>query len=139
MKQIRSIILVLFLALFVTACSTGNKNHLVSLSYKEFNEKLENKDTFFVEVVQDGCSHCANFTPKLKSVLEDYDVVGYQLNLTDISDEDYSKFYSKFGISSTPTIFFVTNGEETSILERVVGNVSDDKVISKLQANGYIK
>ena len=139
MKHIKKIVLLLLLAFFVTACSIGNKGHLVSLSYKEFNEKLGNKDTFFIEVVQDGCSHCASFTPKLKSVLEDYDVVGYQLNITSISDEDYNDFYSKFGISATPTIFFINKGEETSILQRIEGNVSEEKVISKLQTNGYIK
>lgn len=136
MKTVRNFLLIVVSVLLLSGC--GN-NNLKSLSYKELNKKMENGDTFFFEVVQDGCSHCANFTPKLKEVLNEYDVIGYQLNITNLSSEDYDAFYSKFGISSTPTTVFITNGEESSVLQRIDGNVSKDKIIAKLKSNNYIK
>ena len=136
MKNIRNILLVVISLFLLSGCG---KNNLRSLSYSELNKKLENGDTFFFEVVQDGCSHCANFTPKLKEVLNEYDVVGYQLNITNMSEEEYDEFYSTFGISSTPTTVFISDGKEVSVVKRIDGDVSKEKIVSKLKANKYIE
>ena len=136
MKNIRNILLVVISLFLLSGCG---KNNLRSLSYSELNKKLENGDTFFFDVVQDGCSHCANFTPKLKEVLNEYDVVGYQLNITNMSEEEYDEFYSTFGISSTPTTVFISDGKEVSVVKRIDGDVSKEKIVSKLKANKYIE
>lgn len=136
MKKIKNIIIVFLVLFMFSGCG---KNNLVKLSYKEFKNKLNSKDSFFVEIVQDGCSHCAEFTPKLKEVLNDYDVKGYQLNLTYLDEDDYEDFSNSYSVSGTPTIIFITNGQETSLLQRINGNVSVDKLVSKLKSNGYIK
>ena len=136
MNKIKTLLL-FFISIFVL-CGCG-KNNLKSLSYKELNNKLNNKETFFFEVVQDGCSHCANFTPKLKEVLNEYDVIGYQLNLTNLSEEEYAEFDSKYNVEGTPTTIFIINGEEGSVLQRIDGNVSKEKIVSKLKSNNYIK
>ena len=135
LKHIKNIFFILVFVFILSGCDSNN---LKSLSYKEFNNKLKSNDSFFVEIVQDGCSHCANFTPKLKEVLNEYDIVGYQINLTDLSDEDYSEFSTKYGVNSTPTVIFIFDGQETSLLQRINGNISKDKIISKLKSNGYI-
>ena len=136
MKKIKNIIIVFLVLFMFSGCG---KTNLVKLSYNEFKNKLNNKDSFFIEIVQDGCSHCAEFTPKLKEVLNDYDVKGYQLNLTYLDEDDYEDFGNSYSISGTPTIIFITNGQETSLLQRINGNVSVDKLVSKLKSNGYIK
>ena len=136
MKTVRNILLIAISVFLLSGCG---KNNLKTLSYNELNKKMENGDTFFFEVVQDGCSHCANFTPKLKEVLNEYDVVGYQLNITNMSEEEYDEFYGVFGISSTPTTVFITNGKEISVVKRIDGDVSKEKIVSKLRANKYIE
>ena len=139
MKKLKSILLVIALFLLFTGCSNSNDSYLKSISYKEFKTMCENKETFFVEVVQDGCSHCQAFTPKLKEVLNEYKVTGYQLNLTNMTEEEDKEFSKEFEITGTPNTLFITEGQELSILQRIVGNASKQKIISKLKNNGYIE
>lgn len=135
MKKIKYLLLVLLVGVIFTGCG---KNNLKTISFNELSKKLENGESFFFEVVQDGCSHCANFTPKLKEVLNEYDVIGYQLNLTDLTEENYETFNSMFDVDGTPTTIFIVNGKEVSLLQRIDGNVSKEKIISKLKTNKYI-
>lgn len=135
MKKIKYLLLVLLVGVIFTGCG---KNNLKTVSFNELNKKLENGESFFFEVVQDGCSHCANFTPKLKEVLNEYDVIGYQLNLTDLTEENYKTFNSMFDVDGTPTTIFIVNGKEVSLLQRIDGDVSKEKIISKLKTNKYI-
>lgn len=135
MKKIKYLLLVLLVGVIFTGCG---KNNLKTVSFNELSKKLENGDSFFFEVVQDGCSHCANFTPKLKEVLNEYDVIGYQLNLTDLTEENYKTFNSMFDVDGTPTTIFIVNGKEVSLLQRIDGDVSKEKIISKLKTNKYI-
>lgn len=135
MKKIKYLLLVLLVGVIFTGCG---KNNLKTISFNELNKKLENGESFFFEVVQDGCSHCANFTPKLKEVLNEYDVIGYQLNLTDLTEENYKTFNSMFDVDGTPTTIFIVNGKEVSLLQRIDGDVSKEKIISKLKTNKYI-
>ena len=76
--------------------------------------------------------------PKVENVLNEYDVVGYVINLTDLSDEDYEKIQEDFGINGTPTTLFIKNGKEIK-MQRYEGSVSEEKIISKLKTNNYIK
>ena len=135
MNKIKYLLLVLLVGVIFTGCG---KNNLKTISFNELNKKLENGESFFFEVVQDGCSHCANFTPKLKEVLNEYDVIGYQLNLTDLTEENYKTFNSMFDVDGTPTTIFIVNGKEVSLLQRIDGDVSKEKIISKLKTNKYI-
>lgn len=135
MKYVKYLLLS-FTILIITGCGQDN---LKSLSYKELITKLDNKDTFFFEVVQDGCSHCKNFTPILKEVLNEYDVVGYQLNVSNLSDEDIDEFDKLFNVTATPTTIFIKDGVEVSLMQRINGSTTKDYLISKLKANGYIK
>ena len=136
MKNIKK---VLFLCLLIILCTSCKSSNLKSISYSELNKKLENKETFFFVVIRDGCSHCESFIPKVEDVLDEYNIIGYKINYTDLSEKDDEEFYNKFGVDSTPTTIFINDGYETSIMQRLEGNVSKDKLISKLKANNYIK
>ena len=136
MKKIKNILFICLLIILCTSCGSSN---LKSLSYNELNKKLENKETFFFVVIRDGCQHCENFIPKVDDVLNEYDIVGYKINYSNLSEKEDDEFYNTFGVDSTPTTIFIKDGKEVSILQRLVGNVSKDKLISKLETNNYIK
>lgn len=136
MKKLRNILL---LFLLVLLCSSCGSSKLKNLSYSELIKKMENNETFFFVVIKDGCQHCEGFIPKVEEVLKEYDIVGYKLNYSDLSEKDDEEFFNKFGISSTPTTVFIKNGNEISILQRLEGNVSKEKLIDKLKKNDYIK
>ena len=72
MKRFKFVFVLFAVFLLLTGCDSNS--NLKDLSYKELNKKLRNKESFFFVLVQDGCSHCASFTPKLESVLKEYDI-----------------------------------------------------------------
>ena len=136
MKKIKLIILALLLIVTLTGCG---KSYINDISYSKFNQKIKNEETFFFVVTQDGCSHCENFIPVIEKVLNDKKVVGYNLNTSKFSEEQNKEFDEKYGVTGTPTTIFIKDGEEVSLLQRINGEADSDKVIRKLQNNGYIK
>ena len=135
MKRFKKIILLFLLVIFCSSCGSGK---LKSISYNKLIDKLKDKDTFFFVVIRDGCEHCEKFVPKIEDVLSEYNLSGYKLNYSDLDEEEDKKFYSKFGVDGTPTTIFIKEGREVSMLQRIEGNVSKEKIIDKLIINGYI-
>ena len=136
MKNIRKI---LFLFLLVILCTSCGSSKLKSISYNELNKKISNNETFFFVVIKDGCPHCEKYVPKVEEVLDEYNIEGFTINYSNLSEKDDDEFYSEFGVESTPTTIFIKDGKEISIMQRLVGNVSKEKLISKLKTNNYIK
>ncbi len=131
---------ILILVILFLICITGcESNYLKSMDYNDFKEKVDNKESFIVEVVQTGCSACKDFTPRYRKVINKYKVTSYQLNYSDLSDKEKKEFDNVFSIQSTPTVLFITKGEEKSVLTRIVGAVEEEKIINKLKTAGYIK
>ena len=130
--------MLVFVLTFFSACSL-KKEYLKDISYSDLSKKIDNGETFFFTVVQDGCSHCASFTPKFEEILKEYNIIGYKLNYTNMTENELKSFEEKFGTNiGTPTTIFIVNGKEESYLTRLVGNQSKTKVIERLKTQGYI-
>lgn len=136
-KNLKYLVVVIALVL-ISGCSSTN-NHLESINYNDYKELIENKESFVLEVMQDGCSYCKAIEPKLESFTDEYDVDIKVINLTKLSDEDYEEFTNTIGTSATPVIIFYKNGEEKSMATRILGNVSEDKIVDKFKDNEIIK
>ena len=113
--------------------------HLVTLSYSELMEKIENKDSFIMVVTQTGCTHCEAYKPVLKDVLVEYDLYAYEVNTAELSEEEKAKFKDIANTSGTPTTVFINDGEETTTANRLVGNRPRSDIVNRLKALGYIK
>ena len=116
-----------------------SKSYLKEIKYDELVEKIEKKENFVVLFSQTTCTHCMDFKPKLEHVANKYKVKIYYLE-TDLLDEDtYKELKTKFSFNGTPTTVFVADGEEKTAATRINGDVSEEKIISKLKSNGFIK
>ena len=116
-----------------------SKNYFKEIKYEQFVSKVEKKESFVVLFSQTTCTHCMDFKPKLKRVADKYKINIYYLE-TDLLDEDtYKELKAKFSFSGTPTTIFVTDGEEKTAATRINGDVSEEKIVSKLKSNGFIK
>ena len=131
MKKLKFIFIIMVI-LLITGCSKGN---IEEISYSEYQKLIDSKETFILEVMQDGCSACESFKPNLEKVLKDYNIEIKAINTSSLNDEQLSEF----GISGTPTVIFYINGEEETTAARIIGSVSRDKIISKFKASGFIK
>lgn len=113
--------------------------HLVLLNVSGLKDKIENKDTFMLIITQTTCEHCEAYLPVFKKVLADYDLTGYQIHQDLLQGEDLAYLKSVASINGTPTIIFLKEGEETSTLNRLVGDRSRSETIDRLRVMGYIE
>ncbi len=117
---------------------TGCQNTLKRVSYDEIKDMIDKKETFILEITQDGCSHCEEFTPRLKTILKDNNLEAYNLNISYISESDYNKFNEKYTFEGTPTTMFFNKGKEI-VSSRITGSISDKKLKNTLKKLKYIK
>ena len=133
MKKKFSKVLMLLIVILLT---TGCKNNLTRIEYKDINKMIKNKETFILVITQDNCSHCEEYTPRLKSILKKNNIEAYNLNITYIDQKDYNEFEDKYDFKGTPTTMFFVKGEE-AITARIIGAVTNKKIESALKSQGY--
>ena len=131
MKKLK-FILVLVGVLLITGCS---KSNIKEISYNEYKNLIDNKETFILEVMREDCINCKNFKPKLNEVAKEYNIEVKAISTDNLSDEELDVF----GISGTPTVIFYKDGKEETTAARIVGDTSKDKIIAKFKASGFIK
>lgn len=138
-KIILGFVVMIGVCLCITGCGS-KKTTYTELSYADFMKKIENKESFPLVVGSSQCSHCADFKITMEKFIKDYQVTVYYVDILKLSEEEYNKFVTivNFG-GSTPTTVFITDGEEKTVYNRIVGALSYSKVVSKYTSAGYIK
>lgn len=131
MKKIKLVLLVIGIIL-LTGCS---KSNLKEISYKEYKNLIDSKESFILEVMREECTACKSFKPNLEAVIDKYNIEVKYINTDKLSDDELDEL----GISGTPTLIFYNDGVEETTASRLVGSVSQDKIIAKFKANGFIK
>lgn len=125
MKKNIKFLLIGILALILTGCSSSKV--ITDIDYSKLEEMIDNKESFILEVVQTGCSHCEEFSPRFKVVLKTNDEEAYSLNLYNMTDEERKKFNElTTSVSGTPTVLYFEDGKETS--HKINGAVSNEKI-----------
>lgn len=136
MKKYLKLAMILFCLFILTGCE---KNYMKEISYNEYLDLIENKETFILEIMRTDCSACINFKPKIEQVAKDYQIEIKYINTDHLSEEDNNNLYNSTGITGTPTVIFYNEGIEKTKSSRINGSVSVDKIISKFKANGFIE
>lgn len=135
-KKSIGFLIILIGILFLSGCSS-NVNTIKEIDFDTLQNKLNNKDTFILEIIQTGCSHCEEFSPVLRKVLGDYNITGYSINLSNLTAEEKEKLYSITDVSGTPTVCFFKDGNE-EVMHKIVGATSSKEVYNKLKEANYI-
>lgn len=141
MKKIITLTILIFSCFLLIGCNNSSK-YLKELSFNDLYKKIENKETFILEISQDGCSHCAAFNPVFKKVLEENQVTAHYLNVSKLNEEQYLMFLDDFNYGEdlgTPTVMFITDGHEKTKMNRLIGQASEKEITRKLKQNDYIK
>ncbi len=129
----------LFLILIgISGCGTTS-GKFVSISYEEYKDLIDQKETFVLEMMSSDCTHCKSLKPKLQEVIKEYDIEVKTINTKRLTKKEYQELTSTIGTEATPTIIFYKNGYEETVASRIVGDVSKDKLIQKFKDNGLIK
>ena len=137
MKKILFILLICLI--LITGCEKKTKGKLITIDYKELKEKIENKDSFILVVTRTDCSHCAVYIPRLEKVLKDYELTAYQIEVDTWTNEEKDDLSDICNVSGTPTTIFIENGEEKNTSSRLVGERTQEQIIKRFKAMGYIE
>ncbi len=113
--------------------------YLKEIDYKELKEKVDKKESFILVVTRTDCSHCEAFKPKLKEVLKSNKIIAYEIPTDKLSEDDAKEFKKDYNVLGTPTTIFLKNGEETTVSNRLIGDVSKSKIKERLKSLNYIK
>ena len=109
------------------------------LLFREFKNKIENKDSFILVIVDSRCPICEQFKPTLNSVIEEYNLEIYSINTMTFNEEERAYLNSIAHHSGTPTTIFIKDGIEETTLNRIVGKVSQSDLVNRLRALNYIE
>ena len=125
MKKKIKLLLISIFVIFITGCS--NNNVITDIDYSKLEEIISNKENFILEIMQTGCSHCEEFTPRFKVILKENNLEAYSLNLYNLTKEERDKFNElTTSVSGTPTVLYFEKGKETS--HKLNGAVNNDKI-----------
>ena len=155
-KQKDIVLVLLAVVLLVVAfVVTGNKAPKVNIelpvalegetgfneiTYSEYVEKMNEEKPFLVIIVKDGCGYCEAYTPIVKEVAEEYNLPIYYINLTNITEEEYtalskSNSYLKSQQWGTPTTLFMSGN---TVVGSISGYVDKDTFVKDM-IDKYIK
>ena len=126
MKKKGIILLTIFIGiLFLTGCS-NNLNTVKEIDFVTLQSKIDNKESFI-------------FLGKARyDRNEEYNLTGYSINLSNLTEEEKNKLYEITEVEGTPTVCFFKKGKE-EVMNKIVGAVSNKEVVTKLKDAKYIK
>lgn len=91
-------------------------NYANTISDKDLDAKIANKEDFFVYMYSASCSHCRATTPLLVPLTEQINVHMDQFNLL-----EFEEYFKKMNVEYTPTLIYFEDGVEK---ERIVGGIA---------------
>ena len=139
-KLILGILIIIFVGIIIGYFIFNKNNNLIKLDYKDIVNKIDNKESFVLCVSRTTCSHCQSYKPKLQKVANKYNIKIYYTDIDTYNKDELNDFNSRITFDGgTPVTLFIKNGEEETTVNRINGNVSKDKIISKFKSNGFIK
>lgn len=136
------IICVIIIPFAIILDKYNSKTYFGEIATSTLVDKLEKKEDIVLCITRTTCSHCIEYKPKLEKIANEYKQEIFFIEIDLLKEEEINlleKYISIGDSFSTPTTIFIKNGEEKTTAKRLIGNVSESKVIEKLKSNGFIK
>lgn len=138
---IGAIVLIVLLPIFILIFVDRGLTTYERINVSKLEKMIENKEDFILYINSRDCVYCQAFKPKLNTVIQEYGVKVYGIDIYGMRASDINKLKSIVSYQGTPTTVFFVEGEEKSEsgYNRIEGNLPKDEIIRKFKYNGYIK
>ena len=134
------LLIIIVSALLIIKILNPNKGELIAINYKEYKNKINKKESFILVVSSSTCSHCAEYKPKLIKVAKNNKIDIYYIDYDLETTTDQKEFLDDNNLTgSTPITLFIKRGKQTSLFDRIEGDVSIEKATDKFKKLGFIK
>lgn len=107
---------------------------LHQLTYQEYQEKIDNNESFVIIIERATCSHCVNFMPIAESFANDHNLPMYYVDTDTFSEEDWTGFEKSntflkknSGSWGTPTTIVLAGNEAVDYIE---GETTEDNLLN---------
>lgn len=108
------------------------------IDYNTYTEKKSQKEDYILYLGSSSCSHCQNFKPVLESIIEEYQLQIFYVDISTLTEKEYAVLKNDTKLQGTPTVVFVEEGVvKTS--PKIIGEVDYGTAVSKFEESGYIK
>lgn len=134
-----TVILVIILGILLFVNGNSSKYGLFELKYDDVIEKFNNKEDFVLVISQTTCEHCISYKPVLRSVSKKYKIKTYYIDVDLLNDKETEELKKYVSYSDTPSTLFIKDGTESTRANRIVGEATEEKIVSKLKQNNFIK
>lgn len=134
-----TVILVIILGILLFVNSKSSKYGLFELKYNDVIEKFNNKEDFVLVISQTTCEHCISYKPVLRSVSKKNKIKTYYIDADLLNDKETEELKKYVSYSDTPSTLFIKDGTESTRANRIVGEATEEKIVSKLKQNNFIK
>lgn len=134
-----AIVLVVILGILLFVNGKSSKYGLFELKYDDVIEKFNNKEDFVLVISQTTCEHCISYKPVLRSVSKKYKIKTYYIDVDLLNDKETEELKKYVSYSDTPSTLFIKDGTESTRANRIVGEATEEKIVSKLKQNNFIK
>ena len=117
----------------------NNQGGLFKINYTTIKEKINNNDEFALIISRSDCSHCIRYKPKVEQIAKKNKIKVYYIDYDDEKKKDIDTFFEEFNLDgSTPITIFIKDGQETSVLNRLEGDVDKDQIIERFKKMNLI-
>ena len=134
-----TVIFVIILGILLFVNGKSSKYGLLELKYDDVIEKFNNKEDFVLVISQTTCAHCISYKPILRSVSKKYKIKTYYIDVDLLNDKETEELKKYVSYSDTPSTLFIKDGTESTRANRIVGEATEEKIVSKLKQNNFIK
>ena len=132
------IVFILILGFLIINNILNKEGELKKITYNEIKEKINNKEDFVLIVSRTTCSHCISYKPKVEQIAKKEKIIIYYIDYDE--EKNQEKLLTELNLDgSTPITLFIKDGKETSVLNRLEGDLESDKVTERLKKMGFIK
>ena len=134
-----TVIFVIILGILLFVNGNSSKYGLFELKYDDVIEKFNNKEDFVLVISQTTCAHCISYKPILRSVSKKNKIKTYYIDVDLLNDKETEELKKYVSYSDTPSTLFIKGGTESTRANRIVGEATEEKIVSKLKQNNFIK
>ena len=134
-----TVIFVIILGILLFVNGKSSKYGLFELKYDDVIEKFNNKEDFVLVISQTTCAHCISYKPILRSVSKKNKIKTYYIDVDLLNDKETEELKKYVSYSDTPSTLFIKGGTESTRANRIVGEATEEKIVSKLKQNNFIK
>lgn len=141
---------IIFLIASLVIMLLNNKkidNHIVDINYEKYSELISKNEYSIILLTSPTCTHCNDYKPYVNYVCDDNNLVVYNLNINELSYEEYMEIHDMYSATVdnyingnpsilTPTTVITRNGEE---VVSISGNLGYRGLVDLLKQNGIIK